>query len=254
MENKETACMENALSETERLISMFENVIKQDFSKPAKAVHIYSKPSKSFEKPTSQKVAPVKEEKLSLEELKTKVLSCTSCKLCSARKNVVFGEGCTNSPLVMVVGEGPGENEDLTGRPFVGKAGQYLDKWLWAISLSRETNTFIANIVKCRPPMNRDPESDEKQACFGYLKNQIELLRPKAILCLGKPASSMMTGNDEASMGQLRGHFYFYNKEIPMICTYHPAAVLRDLTLKRAVWEDLQKLAGFLNLEVQKAR
>lgn len=259
MDIEKEECLANALCETERLCNMFENVLRQDFSSPAGSSGNYSVLARSIMQPEPEVQKETKNnvqtsEIPSLEELKNQLVSCSACKLCKTRKNVVFGEGCTSSPLVMVIGEGPGETEDLTGRPFVGKAGQFLDKWLYSISLSRETNTFIANIVKCRPPMNRDPEYDEKQACIGYLKTQIELLRPKAILCLGKPASSMMTGKEDSSMGSLRGHFYFYNNEIPMICTYHPAAVLRDLTLKRSVWEDLQKLAKFLNLEIQRAK
>ena len=156
-------------------------------------------------------------------------------------------------PLVMVIGEGPGENEDLQGLPFVGKAGQYLDKWLAAIGLSRETNVYITNTVKCRPPQNRDPYPEEKTACFAYLKQQIALIRPASILCLGKPASTLMTGQPEASMNALHGRFFFH-ESIPMICTYHPAAVLRDLSLKRPVWDDLKKLARYLGLETGGSR
>ena len=222
------------------LLNQFEKVIKKDFT-PLERTHL-----EAAAKPVE------KVESVSLEDLEKTVKSCTGCKLCKTRKNVVFGEGCTVKPLVMVIGEGPGENEDNTGRPFVGKAGEYLDQWLEAISLSRKTNTYITNIVKCRPPQNRDPEPDEKKACFDYLKTQIDMLSPKVILCLGRPASTLMTGIEDAPMGSIRGRFYFYNKSIPMICTYHPAAVLRDLSLKRAVWEDLKKLAQFLNLEIGK--
>ncbi|MCF0237597.1 MAG: uracil-DNA glycosylase [Sphaerochaetaceae bacterium] len=185
-------------------------------------------------------------------QLEGDCLKCQRCKLSKTRNNVVFGEGVTDRPLVMVIGEGPGETEDITGRPFVGKAGQFLDTWLKAISLSRETNTYIANIVKCRPPQNRDPEIDEKENCFGYLKQQIALIKPQAILCLGKPASIKMTGLEE-SMSTLHGKCHFYDG-IPTICTYHPAAVLRDMSLKRPVWEDLQKLARLLNLEYGKRK
>lgn len=257
MENDKRQNLINSLSETELIISTFEKALKQDWSEP-ECTHDFSAvadriltPVRKVEKP-QEKVAVHKLNSYSgnLESLKGEVAICQKCKLCKTRKNVVFGEGCTVKPLVMIIGEGPGENEDLTGRPFVGKAGEYLDAWLKSISLSRQKNTYIANIVKCRPPQNRDPESDEKKACVGYLKTQIELLQPKVILCLGKPASTLMTGIEDAPMGTIRGKFFFYNRSIPMICTYHPAAVLRDLSLKRAVWEDLKKLATFLNLEI----
>ncbi|MCQ2398381.1 MAG: uracil-DNA glycosylase [Sphaerochaetaceae bacterium] len=190
----------------------------------------------------------------SLESLYACLKKCTGCILSRTRNNVVCGEGCTDCPEVMVIGEGPGENEDLMGRPFVGKAGQYLDKWLESVSLSRDTNTYITNIVKCRPPQNRDPMPSEKETCLPYLKKQIEIINPKTILCLGKPSSTLMTGKTDATMVSLRGRFFFYDSKIPMICTYHPAAVLRDPSLRRAVWEDLKKLAGFLNLEVKHAK
>ncbi len=186
---------------------------------------------------------------MSMQALITEALSCTRCKLCSTRKNIVFGEGCADRPIVMVIGEGPGEVEDNTGRPFVGPAGNYLDKWLKALGLDRKTNVYITNIVKCRPPMNRDPQPEEKTACLAFLKQQIALIQPQAILCLGRPASSLMTGKMDAPIGTLRGRFFFFDG-IPMMCTYHPAAVLRDLTLKRPVWDDLKKLARYLGIEV----
>lgn len=248
--------LETALKETDRLIDMFSDVLKnqdvkehpqRDFSSVAAKImrlevgeHI----------PEQEVVPSDKRFDMSLTELAECAKSCERCKLCSTRKNVVFGEGCTDHPVIMVIGEGPGENEDETGRPFVGKAGQYLDAWLKAISVSRDTNAYIANIVKCRPPQNRDPQTDEKEACLAFIKQQINIIQPRAILCLGKPASTQLTGMADASMGALRGKFFFYETSIPMICTYHPAAVLRDLTLKRPVWEDLQKLARFLNLEI----
>ena len=186
---------------------------------------------------------------MSMQSLITEALSCSRCNLCPTRKNVVFGEGCADRPTVMVIGEGPGEVEDNTGRPFVGPAGQYLDKWLKAIGLDRKTNVYITNIVKCRPPMNRDPLPEEKTACLPFLKQQIALIQPQSILCLGRPASSLMTGKMDAPIGTLRGRFFFFDG-IPMMCTYHPAAVLRDLSLKRPVWDDLKKLARYLGIEV----
>lgn len=250
----------SALERTEELAFCLENVLRQDFErKPERsdfsrtADLIIRKNSPKEEVLALQEPLAVEEE-ITLDSLCEKVGKCMSCRLCETRKNAVFGEGCKDSPLVLVIGEGPGENEDESARPFVGRAGQYLDQWLGAISLSRQTNCYITNVVKCRPPQNRDPYPDEVSSCEDYLSKQIELLNPRAILCLGKSASSLMTGQTEASMSSMRGRFYFYDKKIPMICTYHPAAVLRDLSLKRAVWDDLQKLAKFLNLDIRRAK
>lgn len=179
------------------------------------------------------------------EALEQRCQDCHACPLCETRHNVVFGVGCKTAE-VLFVGEGPGQQEDLQGVPFVGAAGKLLDDMLSIIDLDRN-NCYIANIVKCRPPQNRDPYPDEKSACNAYLRRQIQLVNPQAILCLGKPASTLMTGQPDAAMGALRGRFFFYDG-IPMMCTYHPAAVLRDLTLKRAVWDDLKKLARYLGL------
>ncbi|MBO4388731.1 MAG: uracil-DNA glycosylase [Spirochaetales bacterium] len=168
---------------------------------------------------------------------------CTSCRLAGTRTNVVFGTGSTN-PLVMVIGEGPGYHEDVRGLPFVGDSGQYLDKWLAAINLSRDTNVYICNIVKCRPPQNRDPMDDEISACRGYLIQQIRLLKPRAILGVGKFAAQFLCNSDRG-ISDLRGNFRIYSG-IPVICTYHPSAVLRNPGLKRDVWEDLKKLSAFI--------
>ncbi len=175
----------------------------------------------------------------SLEKIAKEVMQCEKCKLCKERKNSVPGTGALN-PLVMVIGEGPGAEEDYQGLPFVGAAGQYLDKWLNAISLDRAVNCFIGNIVKCRPPGNRDPQPDEIHQCLGYLKRQIAILKPKAILAVGKISSSIITGREEG-IGKLRGRIYNY-EEIPVVVTYHPSAVLRDRNHRAAVWEDLKIL------------
>ena len=269
LENKRQA-LEGALSATEALINTFGSVLKGCYTEPKPANNDFSDvvnkilpateaPSEPEAKVTFgakvEEPAEPEDERLhmSFSALKAACLSCTRCGLCSTRKTVVFGEGCTDRPTVLVIGEGPGETEDETGRPFVGRAGGFLDKWLQAISLDRTHNVYITNIVKCRPPMNRDPLPEEKTACFAFLKQQIALLQPQAILCLGRPASSLMTGKMDAPIGALRGRFYFYDG-IPMMCTYHPAAVLRDLTLKRPVWEDLKKLARYLGIEVMGAK
>ncbi|MCL2704818.1 MAG: uracil-DNA glycosylase [Spirochaetaceae bacterium] len=175
----------------------------------------------------------------SFEKIANEIMQCKKCRLCSGRKNSVPGTGVLN-PFVMVIGEGPGAEEDSQGLPFVGAAGQYLDKWLNAISLDRATNCFIGNIVKCRPPGNRDPQFDEIEQCIVFLKRQIALLKPKAILTVGRIASSIITAQ-ENGIGKLRGKIYNY-EGIPVVVTYHPSAVLRDRSYRAAVWEDLKIL------------
>ncbi|MCL2481532.1 MAG: uracil-DNA glycosylase, partial [Spirochaetaceae bacterium] len=155
----------------------------------------------------------------SFEKIANEIMQCKKCRLCNVRKNSVPGAGVLN-PLVMVIGEGPGAEEDSQGLPFVGAAGQYLDKWLNAISLDRATNCFIGNIVKCRPPGNRDPQFDEIEQCIVFLKRQIALLNPKAILALGRIASSIITAREDG-IGKLRGAIYNY-EGIPVVVTYHP--------------------------------
>ncbi|MCL2791550.1 MAG: uracil-DNA glycosylase [Spirochaetaceae bacterium] len=180
----------------------------------------------------------------SFEKITKEIMQCTKCKLCKERKNSVPGTGVL-SPLVMVIGEGPGAEEDSQGLPFVGAAGQYLDKWLNAISLDRATNCFIGNIVKCRPPGNRDPQPDEAEQCIVFLKRQIALLKPRAILTVGRVASSIITAQ-EGGIGKLRGKIYNY-EGIPVVVTYHPSAVLRDRSYRAAVWDDLRELRKILD-------
>ncbi len=175
---------------------------------------------------------------LSLEELNAKILRCTRCGLARTRNNVVPGMGVQN-PEVLVVGEGPGHDEDMQGLPFVGKAGVLLDRMLAAIGLDRKTNCYIANIVKCRPPENRNPFPDEQSACFSFLEAQIHILKPKMILCMGKIAIEKITGQSIA-ITQKHGEFFEYNG-IPVMPTYHPSALLRNEELKRPAWEDLKK-------------
>jgi DNA polymerase len=144
-----------------------------------------------------------------------------------------------------VVGEGPGADEDLSGRPFVGKAGQLLDKMLAAIGLYREKNCFIANVVKCRPPENREPLPEEAAACLPFLTRQIALLEPRIILCAGRIAAQTLLETG-APLGSLRGHWSDY-KGIPLLPTYHPSALLRDEAKKRPAWEDLKVLRAKLS-------
>lgn len=173
-----------------------------------------------------------------VEAIADAVASCDRCDLCRGRKNAVPGVGPAR-PLVLVVGEGPGADEDERGEPFVGKAGQLLDRMLGAIGLSRAENCFIANIVKCRPPENRDPTPEEAAACAPFLEAQIRALRPKAILAVGRVAAQNLL-NTQIGIGQLRGNVYDYGG-IPLMPTYHPSALLRDENLKRPAWEDLKR-------------
>lgn len=178
-----------------------------------------------------------------LDELASEIRSCRRCPLGEGRTNAVPGVGALD-PLVMIVGEGPGAQEDQQGLPFVGRAGQYLDKWLSAIGLDRETNVFIANIVKCRPPNNRDPESTESGACRPYLDEQIALVQPRMILTVGRISMRLLTGS-EGRITRIHGTFYSY-KGIPLVPTFHPSAVLRNQEYRRPVWEDLKKVRNWL--------
>ena len=151
---------------------------------------------------------------------------------------MVFGSGDPNADL-MLVGEGPGAEEDRQGLPFVGPAGELLTRIIQAIDLSRE-QVYIANVVKCRPPGNRDPQPDEIGACIGFLERQIELVQPKVIVALGRIAAQSLLGTDEP-IGRMRGRWYRV-QGVPTMVTYHPAALLRNPALKRPVWEDMQQV------------
>ncbi len=169
-------------------------------------------------------------------ELKAQVASCTDCGLHEKRNKTVFGVGDEQADWLFV-GEGPGADEDEQGEPFVGQAGKLLDNMLAAIDLRRGKNVYIANIVKCRPPGNRNPAPEEAQACSGYLQRQIELIRPKLIIALGKVAAVNLLGRD-ASIAALRGQVHEH-RGIPLIVTYHPAYLLRTLGDKAKAWQDL---------------
>ncbi len=173
----------------------------------------------------------------SLEAIAAEIEACRACRLCEQRKRAVPGQGPA-APLAIVVGEGPGAEEDAQGLPFVGPAGKLLDKMLASIALDRASNCFIANVVKCRPPQNRDPAPDEQAACLGYLRRQISLLRPMAILCVGRIAAQALLGGSEG-VGKLRGKWREF-EGLPLLVTYHPSALLRDDSYKRPAWEDLK--------------
>lgn len=179
-----------------------------------------------------------------LAALRREIGECTRCKLCHGRKTVVFGEGNPDAAL-MFVGEGPGADEDATGRPFVGRAGQLLDKMIRAMTLQRE-DVYIANVVKCRPPENRTPEPDEVVACSPFLIRQIEIIQPKVIVCLGAVAAQFLFGSKK-SIGVLRGTAGRFHSAT-VIATYHPAYLLRNENAKPEAWKDLQKAMALLGL------
>ncbi len=184
--------------------------------------------------------------------LRAAVAGCTACKLCSTRTHTVFGVGDAKARL-MVVGEGPGADEDASGEPFVGRAGKLLDEMLKAIGRSRlsdggsvDSSVFIANVVKCRPPGNRDPEKDEVEACRHYLDAQIAHVQPRLIVALGRIAAQRLLGSDEP-LSRLRGPLHAYGKsQTPVFVTYHPAYLLRAPKEKAKSWEDLKKIAQHL--------
>ena len=170
--------------------------------------------------------------------LETACRSCRKCALAETRHNVVFGEGARDAE-VMFIGEGPGEQEDLTGRPFVGRAGQFLDEMLSIIDLDR-SRYFIGNRVKCRPPKNRDPLNVEMDACIGYLRNQVALIRPKIIVCLGRIAAMRLIRED---FKITKEHGLWSEKaDTWMMAMYHPSALLRDPRKRPEAFEDLKKL------------
>jgi DNA polymerase len=174
---------------------------------------------------------------------------CTKCALCQSRTHTVFGEGDCEAQLLFI-GEGPGETEDQTGRPFVGRAGQLLDKMIAAMGLRRE-QVFICNIVKCRPPGNRVPAPEEVAACTPYLVRQIEIIQPRVIVTLGLPATRYLL-QVARSMGQMRGNWHAWNG-IPVMPTYHPAYILRSYNeqTRAAVWSDLRQVMTKLGLTLK---
>lgn len=184
---------------------------------------------------------------LSLEQLENQVSSCQACGLCKTRKQTVFSAGIARSDL-MVIGEAPGADEDAQGEPFVGRAGQLLDKMLKAVDRSRSQNVYIANVLKCRPPGNRNPEPAEIASCSSYLMQQIELNKPKALLLVGSFAIRTLLNTQEA-VGKVRGRVHLVEvggRRIPTVASYHPAYLLRNPVEKRKSWEDLQLLQSLL--------
>ena len=175
----------------------------------------------------------------SWEDLRNDCMTCTRCGLCETRTNLVFGVGVPDAEIVFI-GEGPGEQEDLRGEPFVGRGGQLLDKYLDAIGLSRKSNIYIGNMVKCRPPQNRDPKPEEQDACIVWLREQIRLIRPKIIVCLGRISAQRIIDPD---FRVTRQHGEFIEKNgVWMMGTFHPAALLRNPRQKPDALEDFLRL------------
>ncbi len=172
------------------------------------------------------------------DELRAACESCEKCELCKTRTNCVFGVGNINADI-MFVGEAPGQQEDLSGTPFVGRAGQLLDKYLYAIDIKRE-DVYIANILKCRPPQNRDPRPDEEEACIDYLREQVKLINPKVIVCLGR-ISAMKLIKPDFKITQEHG-MWFKKGNYLMTAVYHPAALLRDPRKKEDMLRDMQRI------------
>ena len=179
-----------------------------------------------------------------LEELESNINNCKKCKLCTTRKNIVFGVGNPNADI-MFIGEGPGADEDEQGMPFVGKAGQLMDKCFNALDIKRE-EVYIANIVKCRPPQNRNPEPDECLACIDYLRNQVMIVKPKIIVLLGSIALKNILG-EEYGITKSRGK-WIEKKGIWYMPTFHPAALLRDETKKIDFWKDIKLVQEKINM------
>ena len=177
-----------------------------------------------------------------LEDVREEIGECTRCGLCTSRKNIVFGKGDPYASLVFI-GEAPGGEEDVAGEPFVGEAGQLLTRIIQSIKLRRE-DVYICNVVKCRPPKNRDPKSEEIEACFPFLKKQLETIRPRLICALGKFAAQTLLGTPER-ISKLRGKIFEF-QHIKLVPTFHPASLLRNPEWKREVWQDMQLIQRLL--------
>ena len=215
-----------------------ESIIKKYFPEMGIDVSWYTKKS----------IQNISSENNNLASLDEVVKKCKKCNLHVTRKNTVFGEGDPDSDI-MIIGEAPGREEDEVGRPFIGRAGKLLNEFLKSIGLNRDL-VFIVNTIKCRPPENRDPEIVEIDACSDYLDQQINIIKPKVLVLLGKIAANRLLGED-IPMSELRLKKFFIDKyDIPIIVFYHPAYILRSPSQKKKVWDDLQYLKGIINSNV----
>jgi len=215
-----------------------ESIIKKYFPEMEIDISWYSKK-------LTQNISSKNNNLTSLDEI---IKKCKKCNLYKTRQNTVFGEGDPDSNI-MIIGEAPGREEDEAGRPFIGRAGKLLNEFLKSIDLNRDS-VFIANTIKCRPPENRDPETAEINACSNYLDQQINFIKPKVLVLLGKVAANRLLGED-MPMSELRLKKFFIDKyDIPIIVFYHPAYILRSPSQKKKVWDDLQYLKGIINSNV----
>jgi len=211
-------------------------------SAPARGAAPGAQPAQS---PEDQSVRLAAVATADLDALQQLVSGCTACGLCAGRRHAVFGMGAPN-PRWLVVGEAPGEQEDRQGLPFVGRSGQLLDAMLASVGFSRERDVFIANVIKCRPPGNRNPQPEEIAACRPYLMRQIALLKPERILVVGRFAAQTLLDTD-ATIGSLRGRVHTLradDRDIPLVVSYHPAYLLRSPVEKARSWQDLRLAAG----------
>lgn len=237
-------------SEIQKILSDVQQFLRQEKLLFSNTIYTESMKKKKTESPIVEEPVLFAEETVpaslkeswqqaaDLVDMNNQICTCMKCGLGKTRTNFVFGVGNPNAD-VMVIGEAPGADEDAKGEPFVGRAGQLLNKILEAVQFKRE-EVFIANILKCRPPDNRRPTPEEAEMCEPYLWKQIELIRPKIILCLGLTAGQTLLKTTE-SLTQLRASTQLY-RNIPVIVTYHPAALLRNPNWKKPTWEDVQKL------------
>ncbi len=233
-----------------------ETLVKQAAHPKKHTISVSREVAALLERAGAVEAPPISEfpEHPELEALREEVSQCRKCPLCDSRTRTVFGAGNPNADVVFV-GEAPGENEDLQGQPFVGRAGQLLTGIIEkGMKMTRE-DVFICNVLKCRPPDNRDPKPDEKEACEPYLIRQLELIKPKVICALGGHAAKMLLKTED-SVGRLRGTWHFY-QGIPVRVTYHPSFVLRSehepkrhMADKRKVWEDIQEVIRVLTGEI----
>lgn len=206
---------------------------------PANSARSPSRPFPAPRRSATVRASAPSVENAGYDELREVALACTRCRLANTRTQVAFADGNPQGRL-MVIGEAPGAREDKTGLPFVGPAGKLLDLMLASVGLSRKESVYICNVVKCRPPSNRNPRPDEIEACASFLKRQIELVEPEVVLAAGNFAAKWLTSSTKA-LGQLRGDVHSY-QGLPMVVTYHPAALLRNPVWNRPAWDDLQLL------------
>ena len=223
-----------------RELNLYPQWVRRDVPEQTSATTtvgaIHESPAQTRLSKNDNQVAGYHELPLPWPELKQRVRDCTACKLRAGCTQTVFGVGDEQAEWLFV-GEGPGADEDAQGEPFVGQAGKLLDNMLLAINLRRGKNVYIANIVKCRPPNNRAPAADEIATCLPYLQRQIELIKPKLIVALGKTAATALLGRD-ATLASLRGTLHDY-RGVPLLVTYHPAYLLRSPMEKAKAWQDL---------------